>query len=58
MGRKKIYLTIDEAKAANSAKRMRYYEKNKEKLRIQNLENYYKRKLRSINDNIQDNELD
>ncbi len=43
-GRKIIYQTPDEKAEANRLKSQRYYEKNKEKIRRKNLENYHKNK--------------
>jgi hypothetical protein len=44
MGRKKKYLTDNEKQQANKDKYMRYYWKNKEKIKLKNLKRYYENK--------------
>ena len=44
MGRKKKYLTEEEQIEAQRRWNMEYYERNKNKLKVKNLENYYERK--------------
>jgi hypothetical protein len=41
MGRKRKYFTAEEKAQANRNAFMRYYEKNKEKVRQKNLKRYY-----------------
>ena len=43
-GRKTIYKTPEEKAEANRLKAQRYYERNKEKIRKQNLEKYHESK--------------
>ena len=45
MGRKKKYFTIEEQKQANREKFMRFYERNKEKIKAKNLKRYYAKKI-------------
>jgi len=44
MGRKKKYQTIEEKREANLIARKKYYEKNKEKIRVTRMEKYYAEK--------------
>jgi len=43
MGRKKLYNTIEEKRAANNKARKKYYEKNKEKIRKARMKRYYEK---------------
>jgi Ca2+-binding EF-hand superfamily protein len=45
MGRKQKYITDEEKIQANRDKFMRYYFKNKEKIKKKNLERYYAKKI-------------
>lgn len=44
MGRKKLHKTEEAIRIANNEKAMRYYLKNKEKIKQKNLDRYYKNK--------------
>jgi hypothetical protein len=50
MGRKLIYKTKEEKRTAKNATYMRFYEKNKERIKKEKLERYYENK-RNIQDN-------
>lgn len=54
MGRKKKYLTDEERRIARNERAMRYYLRNKEKIKTRNLKKYHDKKEES--NNIQDNE--
>ena len=54
MGRKRIYHTPEELRAATNTKRMRYYNRHKKLERQRALNRYYKNKTKNIGD-IQDN---
>lgn len=45
MGRKKKYITEDEKKISNREKYMRFYWKNKDKIKKINLQRYYAKKI-------------
>ena len=45
MGRKQKYFTAEEKAQANRDGFMRYYERNKEKIKKQNLKRYYVKKI-------------
>lgn len=47
MGRKRKYFTDEELKQSNRDKFMRFYIKNKEKIKKKNLERYYEKKNNS-----------
>jgi len=44
MGRKKLYHTIEEKRAANLKARKKYYKKNADKIRKTRMEKYYEEK--------------
>jgi hypothetical protein len=46
MGRKIKYLTDEEKRISRNKAFMKYYEKNKEKVKIRNLKRYYENKLK------------
>lgn len=45
MGRKKKYITEEEKRIAKNETYMRFYERNKEKLKKEKLKKYYDKKL-------------
>ena len=57
MGRIKKYQTEEELRIANNKKAMKYYLKNKKKIRKKNLLRYYKVK-ENKNGNLQNNKFD
>jgi hypothetical protein len=49
MGRRKKYLTEEELRVARNERAMRYYWRNKEKIKARNLEKYHAKKKESDN---------